>query len=173
MTLDLSILGISEKKESQLNKKNIYSIEDLISFYPIKYYNFSKPVTSRGLPSNTMCSMLVKVRDVRKYPSYVLVKAVEYDSRDTIYIKWFRSPYKYKELLPYKDENCIVCGMFESNEYGLQFNNPIVFSTNIEKYKTIFPVYSNIPNMSDEFLKNTIRTALDNSSLVIDEKISV
>lgn len=160
--MNLAELSITEDKLKQFNKAGINTVEDLLSFYPTKYYDFSAPVTSRNLPSGTMCSMIVYVTDIKKHPSYVLVTAREYESRDLIYIKWFSQPYKIKEVLPFFRKNCIVCGKFDRSEYGCQFVNPLVFSDDIDSNKSIYSVYSNIPKMSSDYLKKTLSFVINN-----------
>jgi len=41
--MNLSALGVTPAKEKQFNKKGIFTAEDLISFLPRKYQDFTPP----------------------------------------------------------------------------------------------------------------------------------
>lgn len=171
--MTLEELSIAETKIKQFNKVGISKAEDLLTFFPSRYMDFSSPVTSRSLPSGSYCSMIVNVTDIRKYPAYVLVTTREYASRESVYIKYFSQPYKANEVSAFYRKNCIVCGKFIRDEYGCQFVNPLVFSDDIENNKSIYAIYPNIPNMSNDYIRKSLRTVLNNYlDTLVDERFS-
>ena len=44
-TMELRNLGITTSKINQFNSKGIYTVEDLINFFPRKYLDFRRPVS--------------------------------------------------------------------------------------------------------------------------------
>ena len=159
--MELSVLGLPPKKQEQLEKKKIFSIEDLISYFPRKYYDFRTPKTLRNAMNGERCAMVVEIVDIRQQSKFVEVVGREKTTRHNVSIKWFQQSYKYNELYNLKGVEAVVCGKYTYNEWGSSFINPEVFTTNLNKGLGIYPVYSKVRGMSDAYLTETIDKAIE------------
>lgn len=159
--MDLSVLGLPQKKQEQLEKKKIYTVEDLLGFFPRKYYDFRNPKTLRNAMNGERCSMVILIKEVHRRDKFVEVVARERETRNQVSIKWFHQDYKYNELFNLVDMEAVVCGRFTYNEWGASFQNPEVFTTDIGKGLGIYPVYSKVRGMSDQYLVETIDKAIN------------
>jgi len=157
----LSEIGITEKKEKQFNKKKIHSVEDLVRMYPKKYRDYRRPLNPNLASHGKKCSMILVVMDVRERSSYVEAVCRENETRLSVSVKWFRQPFMYDRIINLINMEVVVSGEFINNEWGYQFVNPDVFSTDISSYLAIYPIYSKIAGMSDEYLKESMRKAVE------------
>jgi RecG-like helicase len=158
--MELSVLGLPPKKQEQLEKKKIFTVEDLIGFFPRKYFDFRSPKTLRNAMNGERCAMVIVIREVNRRDKFVEVVGRERETRNQVSIKWFHQDYKYNELYNLVDMEAVVCGKFIYNQWGASFLNPDVFTTDVERGLGIYPIYSKIRGMSDEYLTNTIDKAL-------------
>jgi len=159
--VELTELDIPIKKIQQLNRKKIFTVEELLNFFPRRYLDFRTPRTLRDAENKQKCSMHVIIMDVLRKSSFVEVVCREFETRNPVSIKWFHQDYKYDEYSNLIGLEAVVCGTFTSNEWGDSFINPEVFSTDVEGSLSIFPVYSKVRGMADSYLKETIDKALD------------
>ena len=164
--MELNELSLPPKKESQLNKKKIFSVEDLLGFFPRKYYDFRIPKNLGNVKNGERCSMIVMIKNVNKKQSSKRLTYVEVICRDVVTngrvtVRWFHQDYKYDELYNLCEMEAVVCGKFQCNEYGASFLNPDVFTTDTEGALAIYPIYSKIAGMSDSYLVSTIDKAFE------------
>ena len=159
--MELSVLSLPPKKQEQFEKKKIFTVEDLLGFFPRKYYDFRRPKTLRDARDGERCAMVVVIREVNRRDKYVEVVAREEETRNQVSIKWFHQDYKYNELYNLVDMEAVVCGRFSYNQWGASFINPDVFTTDVARGLGIYPIYSKIRGMSDAYLTETISKALE------------
>lgn len=158
--MDLSALQIQKNKIEQLKKKGINSIEDLVSFLPRKYYDFTKPSLINYMEPDEMGCCIVDIDYINKTP-----KVLQFfcsDERGTkIAIMFFHMDYLATQFS--KGDKVIVGGILKvdnHNKSNKSMFNPVIFSKDIDKYKTIHPIYSAIKGMSSEYLENCIIKAI-------------
>jgi ATP-dependent DNA helicase RecG len=151
--MELSVINVNKQKEKQFNKKGIYTVEDLLKFVPRKYFDYSNPKNIKDLIAGDNVSVVgtvlnVKTNNEKKYVSI----NIEDSNGDTMEIIWFRAVYVSRMLVI--GQKYIFCGPVNENKFNYkpQMINPL-FSYDIDKYKRIFPVYSKIQGMSDDYLK--------------------
>ena len=156
--MDLNILEIPKAKINQFNKKGIFDIDDLVQYFPRKYYDFRNITPINKLVDGDMVAVVGKVTEINASEKCVRIK-VKDSSNYTLTIVWFNQTFVRKMLRI--EETYIFCGKIQTNMYRmLQMIAPICFGTEIEKYQKIMPVYSKIKGMSDDYLVKTIETAL-------------
>ena len=63
--MDLKDIGILPAKIKQFNKKNIFTVENLIEFFPRKYYDFTHETGLK--PENEISCFVMRVKDVKGY----------------------------------------------------------------------------------------------------------
>ena len=170
--LALKDIGILPAKEKQFNKKGIFEVNDLLSFFPRKYNDFSKKtgLLSDGDLVSCFVMHITKIDyhepKSKGAPDVLCASGYDVDSRNFVRVTWFRQKYLYNKLTYIVDKDVYVCG---KAKYNPSFNvyeiiAPDVFDSNIKDAQRIYPVYSKIAGMSDEYLCGAISKALSKKS---------
>ena len=163
MVMQLANLGVTPAKEKQFNKKGIFSAEDLIRFFP-RAYNDCSNITGI-LPENAVSIIIVRINDVRLYNNgtpVIVATCTEKQSGKRVNISWFHQNYLYSRICFLRNSEVLVSGKIT---YNMQYDNysissPLVFTSDIKNGARIYPVYSKINGMSDEYLSGKIVEAL-------------
>lgn len=161
--MDLKDIGILPAKVKQFNRKNIFTVEDLIDFYPRKYLDFTRETGLR--PESEMSCFVMRVTNVKLYENkipLIIASGYELNSHYFVKVTWFSKAYLYPQLSRTETRDVYVCGKAVWNDQYkcYNINSPYIYSTYIEKSKIIKPVYSNIQGMSDDYLKTHMADAL-------------
>lgn len=157
--MNLEVLGIPKAKINQFDKKGIKSVEGLTEFLPRKYYDFRKVTPINKLLDGDITSVVGVVLEVSESGNMIRAK-IKDSSGHCMYAVWFHQKF-LKKLLTIGVEY-IFCGKIQINpQYrSTQMVAPYYFSKDIEEYQKIIPIYSKIKGMSDDYLLNSINTAL-------------
>lgn len=158
--------GIGEKKAQALNKLGVFSLFDLISYFPRKYEDRSeyKPISLCSSGENVCIRAFVandpSLVTVRRGTSLVKLRAA--DESGVIDITFFNRPYAKNQL--HKGEDYIFYGKIECIGSRKSMTNP-VFEREFGEHKLtgkIFPLYSLTAGISQTDLSNSVRQVLDN-----------
>lgn len=158
---DISILDLPLTKENQLRKKEINTVDELLSYTPKEYIDYSKPILSNELQAHDG----EEVALVGKFKSYYegkgMFTAVFKDSAGYFEVTLFGQDYMKKLLFPEKDY--IICGKVKYNYYTRKYmiSGPRYVSDKIYAFQRLVPRYVKIRGMSEEYLMNTINKAVD------------
>lgn len=157
--MDLEILDMKKNKISQFNKKGIYTIEDLVSFLPRKYYDFTEAKLVKDLKDNEFQAVIGVVDKVSKKNSMINVTLKDEGNRN-LYITFFNNNYLFKTIK--NGDKYLACGKIQiKGDFGFKtMTNPIIFTKEIEKNLRIYPIYSSIKGVSDNYLKENINAGL-------------
>lgn len=159
--MNISVLGVPPQKIGQFRNKGIYTVEDLIKYLPKRYEDFSKPILVKDMLDGQTCSVIGKIEEITVSGGKYLRVKIKDIKNWTMSIVWFNGlEFLQKKLI--KGETYIFCGKvnIDAKYKSRQMVSPSYFGTDIEKYKKIMPIYSKIEKMSDEYLQNSINTAL-------------
>ena len=74
-------------------------------------------------------------------------------------MRWF-NPYVFNTIYEMKGREVIVGGMYINDEWGMQINNPELFTDDIENGPSIYPIYQKIQGMSSDYLMGLINAAI-------------
>lgn len=156
--MELELLGIPKQKINQLKRADIHSIEDLVMYFPRKYYDFRNLVPIRDIRDGEMCAIVGKLGEIKESKTLVYAKVT--DSSGYCYAYWFNQKYLSKILK--EGEEYILCGpaQIDTDFYNVRKIFPIMFDRDINKLRKIVPVYRKIKGMSDAYLQNLIADAL-------------
>ena len=157
--MNISTLGIRTQEASKFYKKGIYEIEDLVRFLPRKYIDYSSPKLIKDVVDGEDCSIIAKVIEVKYVKgSYVRVK-VQDKANWKMNITWFNQDYVSKLLR--EGFEYIFCGKvkIDTTYNSRQMTSPL-FSMDKTKYQRILPIYSKVPNVSDNFLEKCMNSAV-------------
>ena len=161
--MNLEYLGVSAAKRRQFGKREIFNVEDLLSYLPRKYNDYS---TITGiLPSDQVSCIKARVvstasRNAGKIP-YVSAQCEELQSGASVQVTWFRCPWIYQQIREYVKKDIVIAGKITYNEqFGYSIVQPEIFDY-AGKCLGIYPIYKAIPGMSAEYLRAKIELALD------------
>ncbi len=160
------VKGVGPIKHKLLNKLGIYTIFDLLNYFPFRYEDRSniKPIGELRIgESQTLRGEVVKKALIRtKHKKMYIFEMAVTDKSATIYATWFNQPYMHK----FFDigDNVILYGKVERYR-RLTVVNPEFEITEKETSQTIHtgrivPIYHLGGNIGQRFLRSTISRAL-------------
>lgn len=155
----IEILGLTNAKIKQFNNKGIFTINDLLHYTPRKYYNYKNPVTVKEIEEKelwkTEQSIIGTIQHIEQKNTLLWADCID-EQGDSFRAQWFHQPFIAKSL--FKGKKMIFCGTVD-NFFKIRLIYPKYMYSNIELGTKIFPVYTKITGMSDEYLKNAIELA--------------
>lgn len=161
----ISEFNIPQLKINQLENKGIYTVEDLLRFYPRKYLDFRQEsaVTFDNVGKEiavigtlTYCTMIGPRKNVIKC-------IVETSNGEKLDVLWFNQDYLYDKYSYWVNSKVAVCGKLNrdiSKFRSFTMCNPTFFTQSIQDVMKIFPIYPKVPGMAEEYLKNLISKGL-------------
>lgn len=172
--MELSEIEVIPRKETQFEKKNILSVEDLLAYYPKRYIDYRTVMTLDNAEVGEKCGIIVRVNKVMSRNCNMtgkngsireghIIKAMctEVESLISINIIWFNKKFMTGEIESKEGKTVAVSGILTyDTPYGFKITNPAEFSEDRRKVFCIKPVYSTIAGMSYEYLHSKIETAL-------------
>lgn len=161
----LDILGIPSSKVNQFHRKKILTVEQLLDYFPRKYYDFRKPTLIRNAIVNEPAAIVVRISNCRISSKTTTFTGVD-DEGNTIPIIFYdlASGKRFKSGGRY-----VFCGVITYNEYFncMVMSAPMFSSGDIDsneeelkKFLRIIPVYSSIKGMSNDYIQQSIAKAL-------------
>lgn len=158
--MNLFELGVAKNKIGQFEKKGILDVESLLRFIPKKYYDFRQITPIAQTKQDQIVSIVGVVESIAESNQLVRAK-VKDQSGKILHVIWFHGKHILFQLKI--KQTYIFCGKIRIDEtyHQTQMVQPILFSENIKEGQRIHPVYSKIPGMSEDYLKNTINAALE------------
>ena len=160
-----TIKGIGEKKAQALNKLGVFSLYDLVSFFPRKYEDRStyKPIAMCLDGENVCIRALVAdtPRLVRIRRGMELVKFRAVDESGSVDITYFNQNY-VKDNIARGDSLCFY-GKMELNGTRRSMANPVYEREGSEKGVTgrIVPVYRLAAGLNQRTMLHAVRQGLD------------
>lgn len=181
LTDNISLInGIGEKREKLFNKIGVFSLKDLITFYPKHYLDRTEVVKINKVILNDVCIICAKpipIIENIKINNIIMTKVKLRDDTGTIDAIWFNKPYL---------KSTIVLGKtyYFTGRISKKYNNITIVSPEITKYDKsdssesnddsltigrIVPVYSGLKGLTQNSIRKSVRLALDNTIDNFDE----
>ncbi|MBD5585439.1 MAG: ATP-dependent DNA helicase RecG [Clostridia bacterium] len=156
-----SIKFVSEKREKDLNKLNIYTVEELIKHFPRDYLDLRKVTYLKDAYHNDVILTLCEVLnvEVNPYARRPFVKALCQQGGYMFTAIWFNQPYVAQKL---ERAEYLFYGRVQ-NKYGLgcQMVNPSFERADKNRnLKGLIPVYSLSGSLTQGVIRTAIREAL-------------
>lgn len=160
------IKGVGPERVKSLNKLGIYTLEDLITYYPRTYEDRSKAKKidelvngEEGLIEAICVSRISEIR-IRK--NMTMYKLIVKDETGNCEITWFNMPYlktKFKLGNKYK-----FFGKVKRTPSKIEMNSPIFEEAEISNNTgKIIPIYPSIY----ELTQNTLKRIMDNGVKIV------
>ena len=165
--MNLEELGLKKAEITKLNNKGFYSVEDIQMFFPRTYYDFSEARALSPELNETFCAVVGNLEKVstQKTNKTLMLKAAVRDNKTNrkLNVMWIGSYYLKEIISNWENETVIVCGKLTYSEeyHSFHMNNPVVFSRDIEKNLKIYPVYTKMEKISEEWMDKMIKRALE------------
>ena len=161
-----ALKGITEKREKDLNKLNIFEAEDLVRFYPRAYLDLTERSSLRTAYHNDMVLAACEVVRVAPVNYMSRLKTVKvYCNQDGLpfVAVWFNQPYIRDKIKP---GEYLLYGRVQ-NKYGqISIVNPSFEPLEQNsRLKGIVPVYPLKGSLTQKIVRNAVAEALKKVSI--------
>ncbi len=158
------IKGVGPNRIKQLNKLGIYTLNDVITYYPRTYEDRGKPKYIKDLVDGE--EVLIKAKCVSKMTeikirkNMSIYKLIVRDDTATCTITWFNAYYLKNRFKI--GETYQFFGKVKRRINQIDMSNPIFDNENSNKNTgKIIPIYSSTYNLSQNTLRKIIENALN------------
>ena len=165
--MNLEDLGLKKAEITKLNKKGIESVEDIQNFFPRTYYDFTEIKTMHPSLDGQFVAVYGKFikMETQKTNETLMLKAkvLESGTERKLHVMWIGAYYLKNIIKEYEGLDVVVCGKltYEDTYKSFHMNNPLIFSPEIKKSLGVYPVYTKMSGISDEWMGKIIDKALE------------
>lgn len=158
------VKGVGPRTKEKLARLGIHTVEDLISFYPRRYQDWSNITPMDAIRLNEEVCVYGRVLDVketRPRPRMSLVTAVITDGKGAVRLVYFNQPWKKQELTP--GQYVLAYGRGEYNFRHMQIANAeteAVKPDQIQSFIRLVPVYPLTEGVRSQQMRFLIQYAL-------------
>ncbi len=160
--------GVGEKRAAMLAKLGIFTLRDLLTFYPRTYEDWSKITAIKDAPMNenvcirAIVGMPCREHKIRK--GMTLYKTEVTDGEMLLDITFFNNPYSAKKLEQGKEY--LFFGRITGKGYFRSMNSPEFVET--DGSDGIRPIYPQTAGMNSRAIEKLIKTAFEYGEKVPD-----
>ncbi len=160
--------GVGEKRAAMLAKLGIFTLWDLLTFYPRTYEDWSKITSIKDAPMNeTVCIRAIvgaPCREARIRKGMTLYKTEVTDGEMLLDITFFNNPYSAKKLEQGKEY--LFFGKITGKGYFRSMNSPDFVET--DGTGGIRPIYPQTAGMNSRAIEKLIKTAFEYTAKLQD-----
>ena len=158
------IKGIGETRAKALEKLGVYTLRDLIAFFPRRYEDRSVIYPIAELPvGETACcqAMIAAPPTSHRIPGgRTLVKVRAVDATGVLDVTFFNQAYRQQSL--HAGDSFVFCGKVEGNLLRRQMVNPLMEPEGQHQLTgRIMPVYPLTKGVSQPLMQKAVRQGLD------------
>ena len=158
-----SVKGIGEKTRALFEKLNVYTVGQLLTYYPRDYENFSSPVPVTSLKEGTVGvieASVSKISETRAGGRMYILTCIATDPSGSIILTWFNQPYLKKSLsMGYR---YIFRGKISRKGNQLRMEQPKIYKR--EEYQrlqnVLQPVYPLTKGLTNNMVSKSMKQAL-------------
>ncbi|BCX13877.1 MAG: hypothetical protein KatS3mg085_409 [Candidatus Dojkabacteria bacterium] len=171
-----SLPYISEYYSKKLNKLNIFTVKDLLTYFPRKYEDSTEILTiQQVLLDDTKLDTKIQlkvffedIKNIRLKSQKSIQKGIAYDKSGKLECIWFNQPYLLNFINP--ETEYMIIGKFTKNKSKF-----VLYPTTIEALKPekdlvhtarITPKYSLTSGISEKWFRNRMKFLVENISSV-------
>ncbi len=164
------IKGVGPSRVEVLNKLNLYTLEDIINYFPREYEDrgvFKKICELQNGETATFKAVVKSnVTESRIRKGMTIYKAIASDETDTIILTWFNQMFVKKSLKPL--EEYAFYGKINAGIGRKEVQAPIFEGVNEKKnLGKIVPIYP----LTEGITQNVIRAIIKNAVELVDGKL--
>lgn len=154
--------GIGEKTEKLFQKVNVYTVEDIIRYYPFNYDEYKPPVTIEECTLEqkyAVAGLIAKDADVKKVRNLSITTTYLRDKTGMITLTWFNMPYLRSQLK--KGYQYVFRGKVVSKQGRLVMEQPEIFTLSAyeEKMYSLQPMYHLTKGLSNGMVQKAVKQA--------------
>lgn len=167
--------GVGPNKAEILNKVGIYTIKDLIEYYPRVYEDRTQLIKIAEFINNDNVLFIAKLVKntftTRRLGKLVVCKGIFTDETDYIELVWFNQGYLKEQI---KDNTEYVFYGKVIRENGkFKMESPSIYSKyELSKIMGVYPIYPLTKGLSQNYIFKLINNVLDQDN-VIKDKIEI
>lgn len=167
------INGIGIKKEILFNKLNIFTIQDLIEYFPRDYQDRTEVLELVELEIGQTATIKATIQsepEILRFGNKIVAKLKITDKTDNLEITWFNMPF-IKNIFK-KGQQYFFTGKIVGKYNKKQMQSPdyeLITEENSLSAGRIVPVYASTYRLSQKVLRSTIKIALDNTLEFVEE----
>ena len=158
-----SIKGVGPKTAALFEKLNIYTIEDLLRFYPRNYLSYKAPVDIDEAEVGQRVAIHATIQsyvDIKKVRTLKLVTCTVKDGTGAVKLVWYNSPF-LKQVF-HIGPSFVFVGTLSARGMQLQMEHPEYYTP--EQYtrlqSSLQPVYSLTEGLSNKMVTKAVQGAL-------------
>ena len=165
------VKGIGEKTEELFHHAGVYTVGDILLYFPRAYEKFPEPAGVDEVRPEEKNALLVRIA---KRPAYIAnsrLKIVTMDAAGAagkVRFSWYRSPYVRSRLKV--GESFVFYGTVKEKKGILAMDQPEIYTP--QKYESVAgslqPVYSLTAGLSNRTVQRTVRWCLDHADPISD-----
>jgi len=152
---------VASRRLALLQKLEIYTVYDLISYFPREYENWSNILPVDSLADGTDGSFVAVVRQkpsLQRKGKISILRAVLSDGSGTIRAVWFNQPYLLTKLE--KGESYFFRGRIRRDGSHFDVTNPVIEQDQADGQLLIRPFYPLTKGLRQGILRSLIELAL-------------
>ena len=155
------IKGVGEKRAQLFNKLGVFSLDDLVHYYPRKYQDWSKTTTvSEARHGDTVtikATMITPVKESLIRKGLTLYKCNFSDGDNVIHVTIFNNKYLAKALRTFDDY--ILYGKIEKTFTSASMSSPQIEKT--DGAVGIHPIYPSTEKLNSKAIGKVVKAALE------------
>ncbi len=160
--------GVGEATLKLLHKLNLKTINDLLSFYPRKYDDFSNisKINHLNLGLVSIKAFIKQINGRYVRGGLHITEAIAEDESGSVRLVWFNQPYRINSIK--QDHKYFISGVYE-----LKNNRLIIISPSIEleselpiNTARILPIYRETKGLNSRQIRKLVNLALKNLSQI-------
>lgn len=157
--------GVGPKMKERLERLRIYTTEDLISFYPKRYEDWTQITKIENLEyemETAIYGRVIAAKEVYPRRNMSILTVTLADGTGAANLVYFNQPWKKEQFV--QGEYILAYGKIEYNYRKWQLSNPdteSVLPENLGKFQKLVPVYPLTEGIRMGQMRNMIVAALD------------
>ena len=166
-----TIKGIGDKTAEAMSKLGIYTVSDLLMYYPRTYISYEDPVDIENLQTGMRQSVRVMIKsrvEVRKVRGLTISIVYAKDFSGTIKLMWFNCPFLRNFF--HIGQEFVFSGEVSYKSGMMTMTQPEYYSP--DKYSELTnvwqPVYTVTPGITSKTIQKAARNALPAASGLVD-----
>lgn len=159
------VKGVGPKSEQLLNKLGIFTLQNILDYYPRDYDLYQDILPISELAEGYVMSVTGTIAGnitVSNYTRLPMTQATIKDNTGMLKLIWFRSPYIQKMLR--SGQKIIVRGKVIEKNKQFQMEHPELFTSLSDYYNklgTLQPLYSLTKGITNNFIHKTVQTVIN------------
>ncbi len=163
-----SLKGIGPRKAESLGRLGLFSLKDLLYFFPRGHRDYSQPTYIMGARHGDEGAFELTVRTEPKLArirrGLDITTAKAYDQSGEITLTWYNQPYRKGNISA--GESIVACGRVDRSR-GVKLVNPAIYG----ELPGILPVYPLTTGVTQAMLRDAVRMALEGCIGSIEETL--